>query len=1218
MFPTECPKTGLNFLKISTILVCLIVCMSGTAWSQVYSGSLTGVVKDSSGAVVPGAQVTLTDVGKNTNFTALTDDEGRYVIRALPPSTYKLKVEMTGFNTTVQDNLVLAVNQSTSIDVSLQVGEIGQTVEVTSAAALLSTQDSSTGQELNRTFINELPLLGRGVYDLTNLATGVTQVSGGYIGGGVANNFISNGSRNAQADIIADGASTSNFEQNTGIQTSMYSPSVDMVQEFKLQQSNFSAEFGFSGSTIINLVTRSGANDFHGTGWWFARRNAWTANNWYSNASGIELAPRRYNLFGGNVGGPIKKDKVFFFFNYEGLRDTAASTFNAGVPSPAMKKGDFGEICAEGFDANGKCMGDGQLWDPYSGVYNADEGGPVRSLFIPFNRMDLYQSPGSPNLPAGHQLPAVPGNLIDPVSLKMMQFFPDPNVNVGQASYNRFNNWVGAGSSNSTNNSYDTKVDYSINDKNVLSVKYAISKGLGTTGEIWPGTSNAFSSATNGPSDNISHFFATNYNRTINSSTILTTTFGWVRNKFVREDTIATVEGYDPVEDLGLPEYTRRSGFLATPAIYISDYNTIQPGLSDIGSQPWGIMRQATETWHLISTLSQVRGKHELKLGGEGRLHRLNYAQPGEPNGVYNFEYVGMSEHPWWGGGDAMASFLTGSAGSGGWGGYEVPVFGATQSFQYAAFVQDNWKVTPKLTVNLGVRYDLNTPRTDRFDRGSYFDPTATSPLAGQVDGFPNLKGVVKFINSEDRQYFSWDKNNIAPRLGFAYQVNPKTVVRGGYGLFYSIVITGASGVGSGFQGFSRTSNWESTYQYDGVTPWGRMSDPFPNGGPLLPVGAADGDFSFLGDSFTGAPMKEFVHLTPYEQTWTLGVQREILGNIVVEANYIGKKGTKLYFGGAGAMNTLGPEIETYSDAQIADLNTFVPNPFYGKLPAGSPMNTPTVTKAQLLKPYPQYTDVGALTLPVGNSIYHSFQLRVEKRFSNGLQFLVSYTNQKSLDDSSVGHGGLTWLGGSTSLQNPNNRRLERSLSQYDIPQVLNLSYVYHLPFGKGKKFGSTWNPFVDAFLGGWRTSGILRFSSGQPLVLGLSGGQSLPTYGGQRPNLTGTLVRNTGPNWRDQYFANPEVAVKPDPYTIGTAPRTLGSVRTPGIRNADLTLMKDFNIGNLREGMRVEYRAEFFNAFNHPIFGGPNTTVEGGQFGVVSYQANRPREIQMALKLYW
>jgi len=1206
-----------KLLQASLLLVCLSLGLAGAAWGQVYSGSLTGVVSDPSGAVIPGAKVTLTDVGKQVDFPAVTDAEGRYVIRALPPSNYRLRVEASGFSTYVQDNIVLAVGQNASVAVQLRVGATSEVIEVTSGAALLSTQDASTGQEIQRSFINELPLLGRGVYDLTNLAPGVTQVSGGYIGGGLANNFISNGSRNAQADIIADGATTSNFEQNTGIQTSMYSPSVDMVQEFKLQQANFSAEMGFSGSTIINLVTRSGTNDFHGTAWWFVRRNGLTANNWYANAGGIPLAPRKYNLFGANGGGPIIKDKLFFFFNYEGLRDISASTYNAGVPSPAMKMGDFGEICTAGWDASGKCNdSEQQLWDPYSGVYSADEGGPIRSLFIPYNNMATYQSPGT-NAPEGFKPAPVPGNLIDPVSAKMIKYFPDPNVNVGKPNYNRYNNWVGAGSSNGTNNMYDTKIDWNINTNNVLSAKYSISPGVGTTGEIWPGTSNAYCSAVNGPSTNKNQIFSANYNHTFSPSTILTTTLGWARNAYNRADTIETVEGYDPISDLGLPEYTTRSGFIATPGIYISDYNTIQPGLTDIGSQPWGIMRQATETYHLIGTLSQIRGKHELRMGGEARMHRLNYAQPGEPNGVYDFEKVGMSEHPWWGGGDSMATFLTGSGGSGGWGGYEVPVFGATQSYQFAAFVQDNWKVTPKLTLNLGVRYDLNTPRTERFDRGSYWDLEATSPLSGQVEGFSNLKGAVAFTDSNNRHYFSYDKNNLAPRFGFAYQVTPKTVVRGGYGLFYSIVTTGASGVGSGFQGFSQGTNWESTYQYNGATPWGFMRDPFPNGGPLLPIGSSQGASSFLGDSF-GGPLLDYVHLTPYEQTWSLGFQQELPGNIVVDANYVGKKGTKLYFGGSGGFNYLGSEIESYSDAQIADLSTYVPNPFYGKLPPGAPMDTPTVTKSQLMKPYPQYTDASTLTFPIGNSTYHAFQLRVEKRFSKGLQFLVAYTNQKSIDDSSVGHGGLTWLGGDTILQNPNNRRLERSLSMYDIPQVLNISYVYHFPFGRGKSIGANWNPWLDAFLGGWKTNGILRFSRGQPLVLYLSGGQSLPTYGGQRPNLTGVLEQNTGADWKDQYFANPEVVVKPDPYTIGTAARTIGSVRTPGIKNADLSILKDVYINKLREGTRFEFRAEFFNAFNHPIFGGPNTTLGGGQFGVVSYQANRPREVQLALKFYW
>jgi len=1198
------------------MLVCLSLGLAGAAWGQV-SGALTGVVTDPSGAVIPGAKVTLTDVGKNTEFPALTDAEGRYVIRALPPSTYRLRVEASGFSTYVQDNIVLAVNQSSSVAVQLKVGATSEVIEVTSGAALLSTQDASTGQEIQRSYINELPLLGRGVYDLVNLATGVTQVQGGYIGGGTANNFISNGSRNVQADIIADGATTTNFEQNTGIQTSMYSPSVDMVQEFKLQQSNFSAEMGFSGSTIINLVTRSGTNDFHGTGWWFVRRNGLTANNWYANAGGVPLAPRKYNLFGANGGGPIIKDKLFFFFNYEGLRDKSATTYTAGVPSPAMKKGDFGELCTAGFDASGKCKSeDGQIWDPYSGVYSSAEGGPVRSLYIPFNNMATYQSPGSPKLPAGHQLPPVPGNLIDPVASKIMNYFPDPNVKVGQPDYNRFNNWVGAGSRNGTNNMYDTKIDWNIGPSDVLSAKYSISPGVGSAGEVWPGTSNAYMSGINGPSKNKNQIFSMNYNHTFSPSTILTTTLGWARNSYNRADTIANVPGYDPVADLGLPEYTLRSGFLTTPAIYLDDY-TGQPCCGNIGSQPWGIMRQATETYHLVSTLSKVKGKHELRMGGEGRLHYLNYAQPCEPNGVYDFNRYGVSEHPWWGGGDTMASFLTGGDTSG-WGGYEVPVFGATASWQFAGFVQDNWKITPKLTLNLGVRYDLNTPRTERFDRGSYWDPNATSPLAGKVPGLPNLTGAVAFIDSSDRHYFSYDKNNWAPRFGFAYQFRPKTVFRGGYGLFYSIVVTGASGVGSGFQGFSQGTGWVTTYQGDGATPWSRMSNPFPNGGPLLPIGSSQGASSFLGDGFGGAPMKSLVQATPYEQTWTLGIQHELPGNIVLDANYVGKKGTKLYFGGAGDLNHLGPEIESYSAAQIEDLNSYVPNPFYGLLPPGAPMDTPTVQKSQLMRPYPQYTGVSLLTLPVANSSYHAFQLRVEKRFSKGLQFLVAYTYQKSIDDSSVGHGGLTWLGGSTSLQDPNKRYLERSLSQYDIPQVLNISYVYHFPFGRGKTFGANWSPWLDAFLGGWKTNGIWRFSAGQPLALYLSGGQSLPTYGGQRPNLTGTLEKNTGADWKEQYFANPEVVVKPAPYALSNAARTIGSVRTPGINSANLSILKDVYINKIREGTRFEFRSEFFNAFNHPIFCGPNTTLGGGQFGQVSNTCNSPREVQLALKFYW
>jgi hypothetical protein len=754
-------------------------------------------------------------------------------------------------------------------------------------------------------------------------------------------------------------------------------------------------------------------------------------------------------------------------------------------------------------------------------------------------------------------------------------------------------------------------MDHAFSDTNRISGKFSWSNGLGISPNAF---GNSLDPAGNGDSKNKAYLFSLNHNYSFSPNTLLSTSFGFARNRYDRED-ITVTNDFNPYETLGVPQYTEASGFRATPGIYISNYKDEGGCCGDLGSQPWGIMQQATETWHLVSTLSQLRGRHELKIGGEGRLHRLNYAQPGEPNGVYSFEKVGTSEHPWWGGGDAMATFLTGTDTGGGWGGYEVPVFGATQSFQFAGYIQDNWKVNDKLTLNLGMRYDLNLPRTERFDRGSYWNETATPAI--NVPGY-NLKGAVSFLDSNNRTYFNTDKNNFGPRFGFAYRLNDKTVVRGGYGFFYSIVITGASGVGNGFTGFSQGTNWRTTYLGDGATPWSRMSDPYPDG-ILMPQGASKGAASFLGSGFSGPTKAPFQGLTPYEQTWSLGFQRELAGGILLDASYVGKKGNHLYFAGSGGLNYLGPEIEQYSLAQIQDLNSYVNNPFYSYLPDGADMKNPTIQKSQLMKPYPQYSGLGLLTLPLGNSMYHSFQLRAEKRFSKGLQFLGVYTNQKSIDDSSVAHGGTTWLGGRESLQNPNNRALERSLSQFDIPQVLNLSYIYELPIGRGKAIGKDWHPVLNAILGGWKTNGIWRFSKGQPIGLGFTGGQSLPTYGGQRPSLYGgALLKTSSANWRDQYFANKEVVVAPEPYAIGTAPRTTGTVRTPGVNVANMSLMKQFLMTGIREGMRLEYRAEFFNAFNHPTFCGPNATLGDPNFGRVSSTCGPSREVQMALKLYW
>ncbi len=1190
------------------ILAVMIGVLSVSLWAQVYSGTLTGIVTDASGGVIPGAKITLTDMGKQLDYATTTDTVGRYLLRSLPPSTYRLKVEVAGFNTFVQDGIILTVNQSASIDATMQVGASAQVVEVSGfSAALMSTQEASTGQELDRRMINDLPLLGRGVFDLATLAPGMAPAAG-FSGGTI--NFVSNGSRNSTTDILLDGTSGTSFEQNSGILEALFTPSVDSVQEFKVQQSNFSAEIGFSGSTVINMVTRSGTNAFHGSGWEFFRDNSLTANNWFNNSAGVPLGPRREHTFGGTVGGPIIKDRTFFFFNYEGNRSTSAGTYRFGVPSDAMRTGDFGEICAEGFDAQGQCQGEGQLWDPYSGVYVPEADGVVKSRFIPYNRLDLYQSPGNPILDGTiYQVAPHPGNLIDPVAAKMIQYFPKPNLNVGQSNYNRFNNFIKAASGTSRDDVWDIKIDHSFNENNRLSAKFSRGTSFSTPANVF---GNPLDPVATAPSPGTRHMFSANFTHTISPTSLLNVTFGFTRSYYNGSDLATAYPDYDPVKDLGFPEYIRTSGFKATPSMAMDLYAT--SGNMNIGSIPWGIYRAAPETFHLAGSWSRITGRHDLKIGGEGRMHRMNMDQPGEPAGTFWYDQNTTSQSPWYGG-DSMASFLTGLGGESGWGEYEVPAVPATQSFGFAAYIQDNWKVTSKLTLNLGLRYDIDTPRTERYNRMSYIDPNAPSPV--EAPGFTNLVGALKFASPDHRNGTGWDKNNWGPRFGFAYKLADKTVLRGGYGIFYQITTRGAAGVGAyGFQGFDRYTPWVTTYQWDGATPGARVSNPYPDG-ILLPPGNSLGDMSYVGEGIHGPILGQ--DATPYEQTWTLGIQHEVGAGIVLEADYVGKKGTRLFFGGASSINYLGPEIETYTPEQVAGLKTMVANPFYGILPDSSSLGgAPEVEQYQLLRPYPQFTGVDGIAPPIANSIYHALQLKAEKRFSHGIQFLGTYTWSKSIDDASVTHGGLTWLGGRTSLQDPNKRYLERALSDWDMPHVVGISYVYELPFGRNRAFGKSWNLFVEAVLGGWKTNGIWRFSSGQPLSLGLSGGASLPTYGGQRPNLNGTLTRNTGSNWREQYFTNPDVISTPDPNTIGNAPRNLSSVRSPGVNNANLSVLKEFYMNKFREGMHLEFRAEFFNAFNHPQFGSPDTTWDGGNFGAVTYQQNRPREVQMALKFYW
>jgi hypothetical protein len=922
-------------------------------WAQLYTGTVTGAVTDPSGALVPGAQLQLLDEQKGFVFAATSNAAGSFLFRSVPPGSYKLSVQAQGFKSETRSGINLNVNQNVTVNFALQLGAATQSIEVKAVAPLLQNQDAVTGQVIDRKFINDLPLLGRALSNLAFLAPGVTEVdtacpagmtgSGSSGGNCTANNFISSGSRNSTSDFLIDGVSTSNFEQHADILMPTYTPSVDAVEEFAVQESNFSAEYGFTGSTIINMVTRSGTNHFHGTAYDYLRNKVLDANDFFSNQAGLAVPALKQNNFGGSVGGPIKHDKTFFFFDYDGTRAAFLESFSAGVASAAEKTGDFGELCTTPapfgpggtFDSNGKCSADGgQLWDPYTGVYDPAQGGPVRSGFIPYNNFTTYQSPGNPKLNGtGYQLAAAPGNLMDPIALKFMQYYPPPNVGVpGTAGYDPYTNWRSSSAAGVRNDQFDAKVDHRFSDRDLFSVKYSQDKNSNPPVNCY---GNAADGCSVGVYQATAHLFAINHTHTFGPGLLLNVSYGLTRGAYGQ--TIisgqAPYKGISPSATLGMPTYMDRSGLSELPAVILNGYSmaasTIPTlGGVSLGTQPWCCAREGEETHDLLGTLSLVKGKHSLKFGPDARLHRMNYTLPGTPAGYFSYDFTGTSQLPFSSGGDAMASFLTGVGGPGAWGQYEIPNFVSTQSFQYAGFAQDNWKVSPKLTLNIGVRYEINTPRSERYNRMNELDPNVASPV--QAPGMGTLQGGEIFMTASHRNNFNIPYRDFGPRLGFAYQPFDKTVIRGGYGIYYSTGSTGAAGVGaSGYQGYDETTPWITSYQRDGATPWGRFSDPFPIVGPKLPPGSSLGLMNDVGFGAAG-PIPTLDSTTPYEQTWSISLQRDLPSSILLDVAYVGKKGTHLLFGGANNLDILGGQVEKYTADQIGALNTLVANPFSG------------------------------------------------------------------------------------------------------------------------------------------------------------------------------------------------------------------------------------------------------------------------------------------------
>jgi hypothetical protein len=1267
--------------RAALILLLTVVMAASFGWAQLYTASIAGVVQDPTGAVVPKATLTLRDVPRNFEYHATADNAGRYIFQSLQPSLYSLKVEAAGFAAQRIDNITLNVNAEVAQDVHLKVGQKSETVTVSeTGAAQVQSEDASTGQTIDRKYVNDLPLIGRSVMDLAYLAPGVSQPTGDTYGpaqtinNSSANNFVSEGSRNAEADIVIDGVSTTNYDQNSGFVDPLYNPSVDAVQEFKIQQTNFSAEFGFSGTTVVNMVTRSGSNKFHGSLYEFWRNNILNANNFFNDEQGIPTPPYHWNDFGGTIGGPILKDKLFFFFDYEGQRQITPVTKAVGVPTQAEQGGDLGVICTsasdsvgngsfatsglmagECVDPNGAFLQAGQIYDPYSIDPVLSQGGnPYHDTIIPYNNIANYASSGNANAP--WISPGVMGNLLNPVvqAIFKANLIPLPNIPTGASNYNlRTSNYLGNAGTTNNSNQFDVKLDYRLTPNDLINFRFSHNWGFFEYANLF-GT--VFDTDTQGPTTSFGYSGAISYNHTFSPKTLFTASLGYI---YTHAHTAGPDPSWNPTS-IGMPADLTVSGVASPPDIKLDNYNGADAsGNSTYGGQPWSALLYAQDVGQLMASVSHSAGNHDLKFGGEIRLHQINFTQWELPGGRWEFNQ-NATDQQFNNAGDSMASFLIGYAT--GWDAYSIPASPATQNFQYAGFVQDNWHVNKRLTLNLGLRYDVDMPRTERHNRMTYFDPNVASPAAstaacGGDAGCSDLKGAFEYagLDGNPRTPFNNYFGAIGPRLGLAFRIDDRTVLRGGYGLYYDPSKGGAAGIGSGGFGFAGYDDQNSPYAF--VSPSG-LPQAYPNSVDVLgqPAGTAFegavignkyGSSWGIGELPSGAavPVRTYSQL-PREQSWSFGIEREVRGNILIDAEYIGKKGSRLYMGGDNySLNHLPDSIATEYLTQSAALNG------NAAMPAGLQNAVEYITNAttgaysdgfwggqwpayNAYLPYPQFgtTAWGGNLLqnvdpPIANSIYNGFALRVEKRFSQGLQFLATYTNQKSIDNASIA-GNSEYINGTAGaslaqVQDPNCIACERSLSQFDVSQIAQFSAVYELPFGRGKHFGGGINPWLDAAFGNWQVNGIYRWDTGLPLILYLNGGTSVPTFGNQRPDLSAPLERAS--NWSPSsgsmsYFSCGECATeatKPAPYALGTAPRVLPNIRAPGTNNLSASIFKEFPL-TFREGARLQFRAESFNVFNHVQFAAPNTTVDGGAFGTISSQANSPRILQLALKLYF
>lgn len=1180
---------------VRAVLFCAL--LSGVLQAQSTNASLTGRITDPHKAVIKDATITVINTRTAVHYQGMTNETGAYYVSNLPPGRYRVEVEKLGFKAVIQSGVILHVQDALEVNFEMMLGSTSESVTVEGEAPLLDTESSTVGTVVEQRKANELPLNGRNVFNLIVLAPSVIP-QGSSTGTPVGvnpfgwNNYQVSGSFGNQSAEYLDGQPL-----NIGyINLPILIPTQDSIQEFKVQTSNLGAEWGKFAGGVTNLSTKGGTNLLHGEAYEYLRNRIFNANNFFLSSAGQPRPPWVQNQFGVEAGGPLQlphydgRNRTFWFASWEGFRLRTGEPFTTTVPTSDERAGNFSAIST-------------QIVDPCAGSVNAQGA-----------------CPGSNAVPVPFGQNMIPTGRINPTSKALLYLWPAPNAPGVVTPSGTINNFTTVASTGGDQDQFVARIDQDINSKQRLFVRFS----------HWSVLDLPVDPLGNGLcADRCSENYATNagaagYNYNIGPQTIFDFNASVSRFKYNRNPKNA---GFD-LTSIGWPSTYNAS----VPSNMRTPPTPCVANITDniMCTQGQSFIQDRNTQYNLSPSLTLMRGHHRYHFGIQFEAGYDNYAQTNVASGA--FDFCAPSQPCFTG--FSFADFLLGYADN--FSNFEnhffsqavVPDFTAGKQVYRAFYLDDAWHATNKLTVSLGLRYELQGPWSERYNRLSYFDPNASSYLNQYLPaGSPTVKGDVFLIPQGTRNNIALDKDNLAPRIGLAYSMTPKTILRTGYGIFW--VPNYVSFAVNPDNDMVNAASTTYTGTVDGTHPFNSLSLPFPNGispppGRTLGVQGTQQFLTQVVQSIT--EVDRGYHPSAYVQQWNFNIERELPARFLLSAAYVGSKGTHLeqY---SQQVNQISDSLLATAAAQYANggksavtLLQSTPNPFFVNGQTALALTAPTTTKGQLLRPYPQYTSVEFAGQGSFASIYHSLQVTAQRRFAGAGTLLVAYTNSKLISDTDTLTSWLETAVG--TIQDNNNLRAERSLSSQDVPQRLVISYVLDLPFGEGRKYFSGVSDGLNKVVGGWGVDGVTTFQRGFPLIFGNGQANDATLFGsGSRPNVIGGCDQSEpGDNLlRLTEWFNTTCFAAPANFTFGNEARVDPRLRSDGVANFDFAVFKKI-LFDPYERFGLEFRMEVFNLFNRTQFAPPNTiccTSNNADFGVVTATApgTNPRLVQFALK---